>query len=340
MRRTALLVMALLLFCVLPLSAQEQEQGRQRLPQPSAPQPAGALWSEPADIASRDLFYGPGGEADAPHGVMTFVKEDLAGSNPKFDVVDEEGTKWKVKLGAEASPETVAARLLWAVGYTTDEDYFVPELKVEDLPAHLQRGRQYVGRDGLVRRARLKRVSKDGKKSGPWKWKKNPFRGTREFDGLRVMMAVMNNWDLKDSNTAIYQDPSDPSQATYMVSDLGASFGTNGLSWTQKRSKGNLHSYADSRFITHMDDEYVDFGTPAAPVPIEFLALPDFVNRMKMRWIGRRISRAHARWMGDLLAQLSPQQIRDAFRAGGYSPEQAEAFSRIVERRIAELEQL
>lgn len=339
LRRTAALLGTMLLVsCVLPLAA--QDEGRQRLPQPNAPQPAGVLWSEPADIASRDLFYGPGGEADAPRGVTTFVKEDLAGSNPKFDVVDEEGTKWKVKLGAEASPETVASRLLWAVGYTTNEDYFVPELKVEGLPAHLQRGQQYVGRDGMVHNARLKRVSADSKKSGRWKWKENPFRGTREFDGLRVMMALMNNWDLKDSNTAIYQDPSDSSQATYMVSDLGASFGTNGLSWTQKRSKGNLHSYEGSRFITRVDDEYVDFGTPAAPVPIEIFDLPDFVSRMRLRWIGHRVSRAHARWMGDLLAQLSPEQIRDAFRAGGYSPQQVEAFSRVVEQRIAELERL
>lgn len=338
-RRTSMLLgLALLFASVFPLAAQDQP--RQRLPQPSAPQPAGVLWSEPADIASRDLLYGSGGEADAPQGVMTFVKEDLAGSNPKFDVVDQEGTKWKVKLGVEASPETVASRLLWAVGYTTDEDYFVPELKVEGLPAHLQRGQQYVGQDGRVHHARLKRISEGIKKGGPWKWKQNPFRGTREFDGLRVMMAVMNNWDLKDSNTSIRQDPSDPSQATYAVSDLGASFGSNGLSWTQKRSKGNLHSYEGSRFITHVDDEYVDFGTPAAPIPIEVLDLPDFVNRVRMRWIGRHISRVHARWMGDLLAQLSPQQIRDAFRAGGYSPQQVEAFSRIVEQRIAELEQL
>ncbi len=339
LRRTAaVLGMVLLLSCVLPLPA--QEEGRQRLPQPSAPPPAGLLWSEPLDIASRDLFYGPGGEADAPWGVMTFVKEDMAGSNPKFNVVDQEGTKWKVKLGVEASPETVAARLLWAVGYNADEDYFVPELKVEGLPARLQRGQQYVGRDGVVHKARLKRISEGRKKSGPWKWKQNPFRGTREFDGLRVMMALMNNWDLKDSNTAIYRDPSDPAQATYAVSDLGASFGTNGLSWTRTRSKGNLHSYEGSRFITHVDDEYVDFGTPATPVPVDIFNPPDFASRVQMRWIGRHISRAHARWMGDLLAQLSPQQIRDAFRAGGYSPQQVEAFSRIVEQRIAELEQL
>ena len=40
------------------------------------------------------------------------------------------------------------------------------------------------------------------------------------------------------------------------------------------------------------------------------------------------------------LAELSPAQIRDAFRAAGYSPEQVEAYASTVEARIAELQQL
>lgn len=341
-KRIALaLWLALLLAGVPRLPAQEQqEQHRQQLPQPDAPQPAGALWSDPVDIASRDLYYGSGGEAGRPQGVVTFVKEDMEGTSPKFDVVDAEGTRWKVKLGVEAAPETVASRLLWAVGYTTDQEYFVADLQVEGLPAHLRRGQKYVGRDGHVRNARLKRAPEDMKKSGQWKWKENPFQGTREFDGLRVMMAVLNNWDLKDVNTAIYQDKSDPSQQTYIVSDLGASFGTTGRAFRQEKSKGNLRSYEASQFITRVDDEYVDFATPGPPSPILFFELPEFVSREQMRWIGHRVSRTHARWMGDLLARLSPEQIRDAFRAGGYSPQQAEAFARIVEGRIAQLEQL
>ena len=115
------------------------------------------LWRDPGDIASRDLFYGPGGQADQPHGQFTFVEEDLDGSNPKFVVRDEDGVKWKVKLGIEARPETAASRLVWAVGYFANEDYFVPELKVDNLPAHLHRGRKYISASGVARNARLKR---------------------------------------------------------------------------------------------------------------------------------------------------------------------------------------
>src|SRR5271168_1169735 len=53
------------------------------------------LWREPKDIRSQDLFYGPGGKEHQPHGPFTFVKEDLDGSNPKYDVRDQDGVKWK-----------------------------------------------------------------------------------------------------------------------------------------------------------------------------------------------------------------------------------------------------
>jgi hypothetical protein len=53
----------------------------------------------------------------------------------------------------------------------------------------------------------------------------------------------------------------------------------------------------------------------------------------------QRIPRSDAQWIGNLLAQLSPSQIRDAFRAAGYSAEQIDGFSSVVEQRIAELNQ-
>ena len=36
---------------------------------------APVLWRDPGDIATRDLFYGPGGKAQEPRGVFTFVEE-------------------------------------------------------------------------------------------------------------------------------------------------------------------------------------------------------------------------------------------------------------------------
>ena len=80
-----------------------------------------------------------------PHGTVTFVKEDLDGSSPKFLVRDQDGQKWKVKLGIEARPETAASRIVWAVGYYANEDYFVRELQVLGMPDRLHRGERLIG---------------------------------------------------------------------------------------------------------------------------------------------------------------------------------------------------
>lgn len=279
------------------------------------------LWRNPVDIASRNLYYGAGGKAHEPHGTYTFDKEDMAGSNPKFDVIDQNGVKWRVKMGDEARPEVVASRLVWAVGYFANENYFVPQLHVQNMQ-RLHRGEGLVSRDGTVRNVRLKRHLKDEKKIGIWRWAENPFTGSREWYGLRVLMAVINNWDLKDPNNSVYQNRQ-ALERRYTVSDIGASFGTTGLSWTLR---GNLNAYSHSKWIKKISPDFVDFNVPSGPA----------LNR----WIGHRIPIDDVRWIGNLLGRLSPHQIRDAFRAANYTDEEVEGFSRVVERRIGELKGL
>ena len=209
------------------------------------------LWRYPNDIASRNLYYGSGGKEHAPReGFFTFDKEDLGGTNPKFDVIDDAGVKWKVKLGPEARPETVASRFVWAVGYFADEDYFLPVMRLKDGVPNLRRGRKQITADGLVYAVRLKRPRPHAKKLGAWQWWHSPFTGTRELNGLRVLMAVMNSWDLKDENNAVYQvKAADGPFRLYEVSDLGASFGTPGFGWTKKGSRGNVKAYTTSKWI-------------------------------------------------------------------------------------------
>lgn len=300
------------------------------------------LWHNPVDIASRNLYYGPGGKEHAPQATFTFLKEDMNGTNPKFDVRDEDGVKWRVKLGVEARPETVASRFVWAVGYYANEDYFLADMRVEDMP-RLRRGQNLVSPNGSVHNVRLKRYEKDEKKVGDWKWRDNPFDRERELNGLRVLMALLNNWDLKDENNAVYAEKGKDDAASglhYAVSDLGASFGTTGRSWTHSVSKGNLKSYRQSKFIRKVTPEYVDFVVPSRPNLIYLFTPKEFFSRMDMRWIGQRIPRSDVKWIGGLLAQLSPEQIRDAFRAAGYSPQQVEGFATVVEQRIAAISNL
>ena len=190
-----------------------------------------------------------------------------------------------------------------------------------------------------AKNVRLKRHDSDEKKIGTWSWRHSPFRDTREFNGLRVLMALVNNWDLKDENNAIYLDKKS-GQQIYMVSDLGASFGATALIVPAHRSKDDFDKYRKSRFIRKERDETVNFSVPGRPSISYLFAEPMFLRRMRLEWIGKNIPRADARWIGEILGKLSDAQIRDAFRAGGYSPSEAEAFAGVVKDRIAQLGEL
>lgn len=318
-------------------SASAQTTGRTAVPAGSA-----VLWTDPGDIRSRDLYLGPGGKEHQPQSPVEFLQEDLNGTSPKFDVRDSAGKKWKAKLGLESKPETAAARLLWAVGYASNENYFFPVLQVTNMPARLSRGQNLAGQGGNVPNVRLQRHFEHEKKVGNWNWRHNLFYGAREFNGLRIMMGLIANWDLKDENNAVFEDEQEPGHTLFEVSDVGTAFGTAGKSYSDRVSKGNLRAYIRTKLISHVHGDYVDLNFPKRPPLASLLEFEwtFFFHQMRIRWIGKHIPRADAKWMGSLLAQLSPAQISDAFRAAGYSPEEINAYTEAVVSRIRELNSL
>jgi hypothetical protein len=299
------------------------------------------LWHDPGDIASKNLFYGLGGEDGQPKPPFTFVDEDRNGSNPKFDVRDANGTKWRAKLGAEARPEVAASRLLWAIGYFTDVDYVVPKATIAGLRMH--RGHSYIHNGDQVADTRFAHKPRHEKRIAGWAWKHNPFLGTREFNGLRVMIGMLNSFDLKNANNAVYRD-SKTGQQIFLMSDTGASFGTNTVRIENVNDKGNAKAYEESRFIVHTTSTTVDFGTPGPPNKIVEetggLLAPMYLRHDRYDWIGRGIPRSDARWIGSLLGQLSRQQLVDAFRAGNFTPEETNDYVSVLEGRIAQLKAL
>ena len=62
--------------------------------------------------------------------------------------------------------------------------------------------------------------------------------------------------------------------------------------------------------------------------------------RLSMQDVAKHVPRTHSKWLGQLLGQLSAEQIRDCFRADGYSPEEVEGFAKVVRGRIADLTKL
>ena len=123
--------------------------------------------------------------------------------------------------------------------------------------------------DGTVHRARLERKSKEMENLGTWDWFANPLQGKRELNGLRVMMSLVNDWDLSATNNSIYEISD---ERRFVVSDLGASLGNTGNNFT--RSKSSPKDYARSKFIKRSTSEFVDFVMHSRPFFLSVIQLP------------------------------------------------------------------
>ena len=180
----------------------------------------------------------------------------------------------------------------------------------------------------------MERVGEGRKVVGHWSWNDSPFAKTKEFNGLAIMMALINNWDLKKSNNAIVQDGK---EYHYLVSDLGSTFGNSG-NWT--RSNGNLIAYRESKLILRVSEESVDLRLPTRPRLLYLIAFPFYIQRTHLSKLTDNLHHSDFEWIDRLLSQLSPRQLADAFRASGFSPEEAEGFTQEVRKRIEELQRL
>lgn len=117
------------------------------------------LWREPADIASRNLLLGAGGEEMKPDiSKLTFIEQKTGGYSTKYRVRDAKGNEWIAKIGKEAQPDTAANRLLWALGYETEIAYLVPNVKIEGK--------------GDFENVRLEARPANIKRAGNWMWAK------------------------------------------------------------------------------------------------------------------------------------------------------------------------
>ncbi|HEV2881316.1 MAG TPA: hypothetical protein VGX24_08585 [Pyrinomonadaceae bacterium] len=282
---------------------------------PKKPIPAGTpvMWREPTDIASRDLFLGSGGEEAKPDlSSVTLIEKVQGGFSEKYRVRDAAGREWVAKVSNEAQSEAAAVRLLWAVGYVTELTYLAPSVTIPGTPK------------GTYQNVRFEGRSKDVKRLEPWLWDKNPFLGKREFQGLKVMMLLLNNWDIKDDNNAILHvvNPEGQSELHYIVSDLGATFGKigSGPLWALKRSRNNPEDFAESKFVNRVEKDRVVFHYGG-----------------KKQDTFEDISVGDVQWIAALLSRLTDEQISDAFHASNYTDEEVMLLTSAVRARINEL---
>jgi hypothetical protein len=263
------------------------------------------LWRQPSDIESRNLLLGAGGEKMKPNlSRVTFIEKKTGGTSTKYRVKDASGNDWVAKLGKEAQSDTAANRLVWAVGYETEVAYLVPKLTIEGK--------------GTFENVRLEARPKNIDRGENWMWEKNPFTNTPEFQGLKVMMLLINNWDIKDSNNVIlsaHNENTGNNELRYIISDLGGSLGKTGGFFARTRNKPS--DFVKSDFIESVRGNVIDFNYGG-----------------KSKSLFENITIKDAKWIGSLLARLSDQQIKDAFRAANYAPEEVEAMSLALKNRI------
>ncbi|HWN11312.1 MAG TPA: hypothetical protein VNO50_18900 [Pyrinomonadaceae bacterium] len=269
------------------------------------------LWNAPGDIGTRNLFLGPGGEAMKPDlSNITFLEEEKGGySGTKYRIRDGAGREWVAKVSKESQSEVAAVRLLWATGFETEINYLVPRLTIPGK--------------GTFEDVRLEGRPASEKRFDEWKWEQNPFAGRREFQGLKIMMLFLENWDIKDSNNEIIHVKG-TNRLRYVVSDLGATFGKTGgglpFIWTITRSRNNPEDYEKAKFVEGVEGNFVKFRYSG-----------------KKKAIFDDITVAQARWLGGWLSRLSKGQIRDSFRAANYSADEIETLTEAVVDRIEQL---
>ena len=268
--------------------------------------PIQALWQEPTALERLDLFAGPEDvAAPSADGTFTFVSLKTSGFSPGYDVKDAAGHEWSVKLGPEAQTEVAASRLLWALGYHQPSVYYVPrwQLKGGPIPG-AQGGARFRPRGGEL------------KTDGSWSWQHNPFVGMQPYRGLVVLMLLLNSTDLRNDNNVVYKFHTGGGQTVrlFVVKDLGATFGETGV---YRPRRNYIEGFEREPFLVQEADGRMKFG-----------------YRGLHRELLKQVTAADVRWICGLLDRLSPGQVRDAFRAGGYSEDVTERYIVALDSRV------
>lgn len=313
---------ALFLGVALTVTGCATRGGTLRPADPADARAPAVLWRDPGAIGARDLFWGAGSAAAAPRGPFTFVEEDLTGHNPKVSVRDALGHHWDVKFGEEIHAEVAANRIVWALGYFVEPQYYVPSGTIRGATG-LDRAARHIGADGRFRGARFRfRDPAMPRTDEEWTLARNPFVGTREMSGLHVLMTLLNNWDIegpRNNRVLRARGPRDRVERRFLVSDLGATFGRMGGGLITNRSKWNLAHFREEKFIDKVERDAIRLAYDGYDPDID------------------RVSIAHARWFARLAGQLRAAQLRRAFEAAGAGPAEIDGFTAKLLEKIGAL---
>ena len=293
------------------------------------------IWRDPGAVERLDFRAGPGGPAGAPAPPFQFLTEHASGSNPCVSVRDARGRTWRVKWGDEVRYETFYVRVAWAAGYHVEHAYFVAAGEIEGA-TELGRARACVGEDCRFKDARFELDEKGVRKlfdEHGWSWDDNPFVGTRELSGLKILLMLLSNWDNKDvrdvargSNTAVFEYALDGGEmeARYLIIDWGASMGKWGSNLFRSKWDAAGYEAQTPEFVAGVEDGIV-----------------------RWNYIGQRtaeareqISVADVRWLYQYIGRIKDAQLGDGLRASGATEEEVACFTRAIRARLDMLKRI
>ena len=311
--------------------------GRLRVRQ-AGPRPLHAsahrIWHDPGQVTALDAIYGPGPAGSGPHPPFRFIEEHSAGSQPTVSVRDARGRVWRVKWGQEVRCETFAVRFASSCGYFAEETHFIAAGTITGATT-LQRARDCIDeRDGAFHDARFElddpAVTKMFEEHS-WAWDDNPFVGTRELNGLKLVVMMLSNWDTKDrrdvargSNTAIFEHrlADGRREARYLLTDWGGSMGRWGGN-AATRGRWDADGFAEQTpgFVTGVANGCVTFGYAG----------------QRTADVATGIPLEHVRWFSRFLEPLTDDYLSRALRVSGASAEETPRFVAALRDRIGQL---
>jgi hypothetical protein len=321
------------LLCVPVLDTGGVADAGERRVRETRPKAKAVIWRDPGRVERLDFRYGPGGRAGVPAPPFRFIEEDTDGSNAKIKVRDAKGRRWSVKwdTGGEANAETIATRIAWAAGYFVEPTYFVERGRIHGV-RDLKRADKFVGPDGSFRDGRFELkyetvAEQEDKES--WAWDVNPFSGTRELNGLKIVSMLVSNWDNKDvrdarrgSNTAVhFVRTSNGVEARYLITDWGGSMGKWGGFFT--RDKWNCDEFygQTAKFVEIEDDGDIDWG----------------FSGQHSGSFKEDITIDDIRWVMKYLGRITDAQLRAGVAASGASRAEVACYQRALRGRIEQL---
>jgi hypothetical protein len=295
---------------------------------PAIRQGRDVLWHDPGNVEHLDFRYGVGGHDLIPQPPFTFVKEDLSGTTAKVQVRDGRGRNWAVRFGAKAGPDVFASRLAWALGYYAEPTYYVASGQIRGVH-DLRRARHFIGLGGQFDSARFQLRSQHPEflKDVSWAWDQNPFLGTHQLQGLKILVMLVSCWDDKDlhqasklgSNVGIFRDGG---RYLFFVDDWGRSMGHTGS--RLHRSTWNAADYLKQtpEFVTGVKDGEIEFKYKGQNTGV----------------IRNGISISDVRWLLMYLNRVTDAQIRAGLLSSGASQDQCDLFGHALRMRIKELQ--